>query len=236
MDPRNMTKEVVETKPLPIQDLLQGSMYYPASGTEGQLVKHFSDRFNSFVYCDYDVGEERVREELSGFKGYGIMAGRALHREELIPNGWVPELPPGLRPDAAMPRMGLQHEPFAYWAILQRSPDRGEEHGPERFSLLFVGGDGVASYQALFWTNGAAPEGLAIINPGTGFGNNYTDFRKVGSPLHWMVMNNPHGRPRLVAYSGGVPFAWEGFHHQSTISDYMRDEFRRTDVEVWVAE
>jgi hypothetical protein len=41
---------------------------------------------------------------------------------------------------------------------------------------VYVGGDGVATYQALYLQQKVAPLVLAIIQPGHGFGLNYTNF------------------------------------------------------------
>jgi hypothetical protein len=42
------------------------------------------------------------------------------------------------------------------------------------------------------------PRAIAIIQPGTGFGFNWTDFYKDGEPLHWIVKNHPEGMPEYV--------------------------------------
>ena len=34
----------------------------------------------------------------------------------------------------------------AHWVVFERNADRGEEHGPERFLLLFVCGEGLATF------------------------------------------------------------------------------------------
>ena len=68
--------------------------------------------------------------------------------------------------------------PFGEWLVFEREAGVAEDHGPERFSLVYVGADGVASYQALYLQNEVAPEVLAIIQPGTGWGGSYTDFRR----------------------------------------------------------
>jgi hypothetical protein len=41
-------------------------------------------------------------------------------------------------------------------------------HGPARFSLLFVGGEEVATYQALYWGNKVTATTIAIVQLGTG--------------------------------------------------------------------
>ncbi|MCF8227153.1 MAG: hypothetical protein K9J30_14850 [Bacteroidales bacterium] len=97
-------------------------------------------------------------------------------------------------------------------------------HGPKRFSLLYLGGEGVASYQALYWTNQMKPKALAIIQPGTGFGLNWTDFRDENRDLGWVVRNNPSGEPDIIYYggygSGYNDFAWNGYSETRIIHHY----------------
>jgi hypothetical protein len=79
-------------------------------------------------------------------------------------------------------------EGFAEWYIFDRKPEFGEAHGPTRFSLVYVGYDGVATYQTLYYPNKIAPLVLAIIQSGNGFGGNYTDFRDPDGFFAWTVL------------------------------------------------
>ena len=49
---------------------------------------------------------------------------------------------------------------------MERDDDFGEDHGPERFSLLYVRGEGVATFAGLYAANKVSPKALAIIQPG----------------------------------------------------------------------
>ena len=64
--------------------------------------------------------------------------------------------------------------PFAQWYLFDRDCSRGEDHGPQRFSLIYLCADGVAAYQALYWQYHTAAAVLTIIQPGTGFCCDYT--------------------------------------------------------------
>ncbi|WP_326984235.1 hypothetical protein VUJ46_06765 [Chryseobacterium sp. MYb264] len=65
---------------------------------------------------------------------------------------------------------------------------------------------------------------LAIIQPGTGFGLNWTDFRRRDKELAWVVMDNKFGSPETVVYggisSGYKDFSWDEYEYQSTIGSY----------------
>ena len=236
MDPRNMTKEVVESKPLPIQDLLQGSIYYPACEFDGELVRVLGHRSNSFVYCDYMVGEDGFLAELDkGFTGYEVLAHRAVKREEYagVAHGWgILRLSPG-ELDKRNSWMASTPDPFCHWAVFRRRSAYGGEHGPEHFSLLFVGGEGVETFMDLYHSNEAAPAGVAIIKQ-HGFATNWTDFRLWGGPFHEAVMGNPNGRPSLVAIcKTDVAFDWPGFRLEAEVP--YTTKYTNGPLEVWVA-
>jgi len=186
---------------LPLLELLSGSVYYPASGFDGQPVKILAGNFHSFVYVDYGLSRDQLLATLRserGFLGYGIVALRDVTEQELIPNGWTPLLPNHCDGN---PRP-LQTQPFSVWVVLKRQSDFNEEHGPMYFSLLYICGDGVATYQAIYLGNKTYPAVVAIIQPGTGFGGNWTNFEDPQRIFGRTVMGNPDGVPTYLLYGG----------------------------------
>lgn len=186
---------------LPLQDMLNNSLFYPASWFDGGVVKQYAKEIQSFIYCDYGATEEEFLNRKDTFKGYKPLFDRSVSKAELIPNGWQPILPHQLAQNYSKYRHYIK-PPFAHWVVYERQPDYSDQHGPHRFSLLYIGGEGVATYQALYWSNQTAAHGLAIIQPGTGFGWNWTDFRKRESALAWVVNENPYGQPKFILYGG----------------------------------
>jgi hypothetical protein len=119
-------------------------------------------------------------------------------------------------------------KPFAQWAVYRRKEHYTELHGPEDFSLLYIGGEGVASYQALFWNNNLRPSILAIIQPGHGFGLNYTRYGNKNEGLHWVVNQNPAGLPETILY-GGIgneydDLEWDGYQMKEKIAPYYQPQ------------
>ena len=92
--------------------------------------------------------------------------------------------------------------PFAVWSVHQRNAGLGNDHGPERFSLLYVCGDGVAAFQALYHGHRCRPRVVAIIQPGTGFGGNWTDFEDPARIFCRSVLGNPSGAPEYLLCEG----------------------------------
>jgi len=191
----------------PIREILKDSLYYPASARDGDPVRYLGGFIHSFVYVDYSIEHDDVlaslHDEHHRFRGYNLMWCREISERELAPNGWKP-IPPDLERDGnPKTRISwMKRPPYALWAVLERRPEFGEDHGPDRLSLLFICGDGVATFQALYHGNHCAPEVVAIIQPGLGFGGNWTDFRNQDRIFGRSVLQNPYGKPNYLLYGG----------------------------------
>jgi len=171
--------------------------YYPACDKDAKPVIYTKGYCHSFVYVDYRVSRERLDSALKypGFLGYDKLGQRNVSARELVPHGWIPTLP---NPEDGNPEKykdWIETKPFCQWVVFERQPGRQANHGPQRFSLLDLCADGVAAYQALYVANKLKPEFLAIIQPGTGFGGNWTNFNDEKKILARTVLGNPAGRP-----------------------------------------
>ena len=234
-----ITKQQIEFGEFPLQELLKDSFYYPSCGFDGGIVRDCNTigrelKIVSFIYCDYATGEQAFREEHNTFLGYSILGSRSVKHSELTPNGWFPQFPRNFNLQYYQ-RYKDTWQPFINWTVYERNENRGDEHGPKRFSLLYLGGEGVATYQALFWSNKTWPKALAIIQPGTGFGLNWTDFRDRNGALAWVVNNNPAGQPETIYYGGygqGYDdFEWDNYTEQRIINPYYHKD--RGEVRIW---
>jgi len=207
---RDATREDLLEMPLPLEDIVSGSLYYPACGFDGNPVRTMSRRINRFVYVDYGPTAEDLHAELHapkhGFHGYSVLVERRVTKQELTPHGW--QLPP-LEPQDGDPRRAEDfwtpgaREPFACWVVLERDEHHSEDHGPPRFSLLHIRGDGAATYSALYNSNGFGASCIAIIQPGTGYGGNWTDFRDRRQILGRVVMERAKAEPPRLFLQGG---------------------------------
>ncbi len=186
---------------LPIRDVLTDSVYYPACGFDCNPVRYLAGNFSSFVYVDYGVGREALIENIHGFRGYRVAARRDVTERELTPDGWTPQ-PPQCADGNPQVRTDWVKAPFGVWAIQERAEGYGPEHGPERFSLLYIGGDGVATFQALYLGNRVAPAVVAVIQPGHGFGGNWTNFEDPDRLFARSVLGNPAGVPEYLLFGG----------------------------------
>jgi hypothetical protein len=179
-----LTKQGIETETFPCAEVLEGSLYYPASGLDGSPIRHWSIGVDSFVYADMSVTQASYESELShgAFRGYQLLASKQLHPADLTPAGWRVQIPTCLDGDVyqrlVVEALSDGTKPFAIWSVFERSPELNDVHGPQRFSLLYVRGEGCATYQALYNSNRVLPKVMALVRPGTGFGGNFGNFEQ----------------------------------------------------------
>jgi hypothetical protein len=189
---------------LPLHELLSCSVFYPASRFDGEPVEILGREYCSFVYADYGVAQRSVVNQLWTFNGYRPLAYREVEADELMPYGLL-ELPPATAEWIALHPGWLNPDFFALWAVLQRLPGFGRDHGPERLSLLYVRYEGVTTFNSLYRMNGVTPGAVAIIQP---VGGNWTDFRDPEQPLAQAVLTNPAGVPSCLFCDGEEQPYW----------------------------
>ena len=210
----SLTVEQVQNEPLPLRLLLWNSVYYPASGLDGGVIKYCntfgrSMGIRSFVYCDYNTNEAELCDNVANhFRGYTIFT----HRNVSVGELGVKRLSMEPIDDRAKHKhLTPEGVPFCHWFIMERDSAFGDEHGPKRFSLLFLCCEGVTAYVQLYSQNEILPKALAIIQPGTGFGGNWTDFRDYNAPLSFVLRHIPY-MPRYI-FNGGMGNSEEDYTH-----------------------
>jgi hypothetical protein len=160
-------------------------VYYPGSGFDGQPVEMFGSTHSAhcFVYADYGVQQDAIRNQLNdprhGFRGYETFCRIELTERDLVPNGWKAHITAGERRQANTCRAPIKDQPYGLVEILTRKAGFDETHGAKKLAILFLGADGVATYDALFCQQTARPP-FAIVLPNQGFGGNYTAFGRDG--------------------------------------------------------
>ena len=236
----NLTVNDIEQGPFPLKDILANSLFYPACSNDGGVVQD-SNTINralgieNFIYCDYAFGEERLNEAMDTFHGYTVIATRSLKPNDLTPNGWRMKMPPRLDRREYTRYKDAYEKPFAKWIVYERVQEKGDDYGPNRFSLVYLGGEGIAAYQVVYWSNNACPTALAIIQPGYSFGLNWCNFSENSGYLHWVVANNPTKQMPKHIYYGGIGgeqsynnLNWEGYKKLRGISNYYDRSMRNS--------
>lgn len=169
-----------------LKKILKNSTFYPASGIDATNIEGLSKYTNSFVHVDYSVPENEVKRALNeDFRavGYKLIGLKHIPDSELTPNGFTPNNFP--LKDSEKERLNhleqaaKSHKPFCFWAIYEIDETlTGSISGKiKKFSLLHIGGEACATFDALYVNNDINPKAVAILNPGEGYGDNWTKFR-----------------------------------------------------------
>ena len=160
------------------------TVYYPGSGNDGQPVMlcALSRAAHTFVYVDQDVDWDTLSRRLvdpdQGFRGYVLAHHEEVTEKDLRPGGWTPHIDKDEAQGADSFRASFT-KPFAHFAMLERQHG-DEEHGPLRLAILFIGGDGIASYDALYCQEDDTPPPFLAVIQDHGFGGNYDRFDRGG--------------------------------------------------------
>lgn len=188
-------------------------VYYPGSGNDGHAVKCFGSTHSAhcFVYVDYWTEQSRIEAELSHsspqnsrrFHGYHSLARIQLAESDLTPDGW--------KPHGDLMRQPFQTPsiaPYGFLEVLERDDGLDDTHGAHRLAILFLGADGIATYDALFCQqNGVSPPFAAFIQD-HGFGGNYDKFG--GDGLLERIARQSNVLPRfLMVAKNSKP--WVGY-------------------------
>ncbi len=190
-------------------------LIYPGPGLDGHPVKLFgaAGACHSFVYPDLWVPLDKVLEALHhparGFLGYRPFSIRQLKQADLTPRGWTPHVRP-LEFDRHGARSHCDFTPYAMFVVLERQPDFDDSHGPERLAILFLGADGIASYDALFCQGGGVRAPFAVLLQDHGFGGNYDPIGFGRGSLINRVADRAGVHPEFLLVAAGTE-PWDGY-------------------------
>lgn len=213
-----LTKEDVLSGHLPLNEILENSLYYPSSWFDGGVIKYCNENFrdkdiNSFVYCDYAPEEDDLVGRVErGFRGYHVFAHRTVRGEEIGAGEPLPvDFDMNRDEKVRFEEMFLPtpQNGYCHWFVMERDEEFDEDHGPQRFSLLYVRGEGVATYVGLYSNNNVSPRVVAIIQPGHGFGGNWTNFEDTDSCLYNLMRRSEAGMPEYI-FNGGIGDSYDG--------------------------
>lgn len=182
-----------------LTEILENSTFYPSSGIDATDIEGLSAYTNSFVHVDYSVPENEIKTALNeDFKavGYRLIGLKPITEKELAPNGFKPNN--FHLKDSEKERLNFleqakkSQKPFSYWAVYELDDTlTGSTKGKiEKFSLLHIGGEACATFDALYVNNGTNPKAVAILNPGEGYGDNWTKFTDPGYRLFDLIKLN----------------------------------------------
>jgi hypothetical protein len=184
--PNWLARHAVGLKPNIEEIFSERTVYYPGSGTDGQPVELFASTHfsHTFLYVEYGIERPQIKNELRdnhhGFKGYNLLDEINISPEELTHKEWANHLNQDKL--SKFSHSFSQIKPYAFIQVLERKSEYTDTHGPTRLAIIFIGGDGIELYDAIY-CKGARKPPIAIIIQDHGFGGGHARFDK-DSPLH----------------------------------------------------
>ena len=208
---------------LPIVDVLRDSVYYPASWQDDRAIHAYAGFSHSFVYVDPSISYKLEDQKLDG---YFLKFSRDIKQEELCFKAYQPIIP--TERDGSLSALknmadfggyrGNNGKPFALWQIYEKksSFNWGD---PDRISVLRITGEGVATYQALYFSNQIKPSLIFMFACVWG---NWTLFEERNSFFNRVVLANPAGHPDFLAAqdkeSGPI---WDGYERRVETKNFF---------------
>jgi hypothetical protein len=177
--------------PLP-PELFKDSLYYPDGRFhDATPVRLLRLEIFSFVYADCgshfeERHQEKFLEELRrGFNGYTMRFERFVNDSEMgIAEEFVPPRTPRWCP-------GWWERRFAHWSVWDRCAHMPPESRAASFSLLFLGWEEIAAFQAIYLEK-CAPRIIALT------GGRADVLGVPAGPFHDVVMQSPTSQPKYL--------------------------------------
>lgn len=195
-------------------------LYYPGSATDGHPLCVFgkAHAVHCFVYADSSFSKAELERQLTDEKdhehplGYRLVSLVDVSERELTPNGWTRHAAPPRDADEHFLTNRPPEGPFAVFAVLESNPDRGDDHGPKRLALLHIGGDGYATFDALFCQTGSRLP-FAVLLQDHGFGLNWNREGFGGESLLWRLASQKGVKmPKWLFVATDNTQPWPGYH------------------------
>ena len=101
-----------------------------------------------------------------------------MSKSDLCPGGWKPHVDVSELPEEFYRFVDVI--PYAMFVVLKRDDDHDDSHGPMRLAILFIGGDGYATYDALDCQPDGTPPPFLVVIEDYGFGGNTDQFAAGG--------------------------------------------------------
>jgi hypothetical protein len=215
-------------KPLNIGEVLSSRIvYYPGYGDDGSSVKLFNQSHSChfFIYADYGISQEKVYSQLNdaGFNGYQTICRYTLKESDLVPKGWHPHI---LIEKPQPPKI----LPYGFIEVFEREKELTDEHGAMRMAILFLGADGIATYDALFCQPRAIAKPWCMVLADHGFGGNYDRFG-AGGLLDELVLNTRIYPECLLVSRNTRP--WRGYEMIEGLSS-TRGGMHNSERRLWL--
>jgi hypothetical protein len=179
------------------------SFFYAAERFEVRIMSIFVNITRSMVFCGSKMTEEMFLNQMDTSPEYKVIGYRKVELDEIITTEWFPAFMEGFNsPMFKVDQLNKDiKQPFAYYVVYDLRKQLPEENTYNRFRILYICGEPVSTYKALYYSNKVYPEFVARIY--NKFHSKYDQLTDEGEQLHSAVTNNPYGKPKAILIGGG---------------------------------
>jgi len=184
-------------------------LFYPGAGMDFTPLECLADLCDTFVFCDWQVDEDVVRDRVGGLDlpGYAEPEITTLTVNDLCPDG-IASADPAVLSSAEQDAYSETYDIVRPWGrgMMATFPCQTSDRS---LRLIYLGAEGVDTYWRLFTANGIRPEAIALIHAN----NNWTDFEGWTEPLARVARANKAGLPKylVTAHVGKLEKDYEVF-------------------------
>jgi hypothetical protein len=170
-------------------DILDESVFYPAAGKDWSDIECLSNQYCSFIHVDYSLKSSDVRHSMienCARNGYDLIrledvSDDIFNLDTFYTHNFKENEHEKIRLENSTINERFSYidfELFALWAVYELNPSKTEntKGKASRFSLLHIGAEACATFDAIYLSNKINPKCIAIIDPGEGYGDNWTMF------------------------------------------------------------
>jgi hypothetical protein len=193
-------------------------VYYPGSALEGSPIHVFNESHAAhlYFYIDYGFGKEEIERAMSERipLGYHIYDEWEISERDILPHAPRYHLNADDRRRVTELYKSAQvptRNSFGLLKIYERDESYGEKHGARRFAVLFLGGDAIAVYDAIFGNTIAKP--FACIIGNYAFDGSYEGFGR--NSLLEKVAGRIERMPKYLVCN--KDYGWNGYRMLKTV-------------------
>lgn len=212
--------------PIQAKEILKSRVcFYPGSGFDGTPIELFnkSHSCHVYVYTDYLIPKNDIEAALdsdNAFVGYELYDTVKISLNDLIPNGFIPHIS---KEEFEKCIAGYNEynvdvtSGYVLLKIFERRNDFTSYHGAKRFAILYIGGDAIATYDALFGNKNANVFSLFIKEHG--FGCQYEHYGV--NTLLERIAERTNAFPKYIVLFQRQ-YMWKGYSHNREIAPYFK--------------
>lgn len=229
------------------KDKLCNAVFYPACGGDLQPLVRFSHLSSTFIYVDYGISENEIENYLAEVieilnkqiapGKLDIISSEPISKADL--SDTEPTLPLGFILRRYLDPEEVREKLSQTWAK-RFNLKRKFANVVRNLQLIYIYGEGLATYSALYRGGKLAPKILVTVKSGVAFGGNYTEFEDgrgifadfldacEEKPIIWVRGTGGYGVDTSGSWNNQIQ-GYANWHinniHRSHVAAFRRNEY-----------